>query len=153
MEPQFRFNADDRALRFPVLDDGSQLVSSARPVEPMSEDSVDAVRDYAAYGPPRSDWETKVLVHRPVADAEGWAETAVVSPRLDLGLYVKQRPEQLPFLWQWKQLGQGTYVTGLEPANCFGRGRADDRARGTLQFLEPGERRTYNVEIGIKGAH
>jgi hypothetical protein len=137
---------------FPMLDDGSQLVSSQRQVEPMTEDSADAVDDYASYGPPRGDWQAKVLVHRPRADVDGWAETALVNPRLGLGLYVKQRPEQLPFLWQWKQLGQGTYVTGIEPANCLGRGRADDRARGTLQFLEPGERRTYNIEIGVRHA-
>jgi hypothetical protein len=134
---------------FPILDDGSRLTSSARQIEPMTEDFADAVADYAVYGPPRVDWQTKVLVHRPQADANGWAETSVVNPRLGLGLYVKQRPDQLPFLWQWKQLTPGTYVTGVEPANCFGRGRADDRARGTLQFLEPGERRTYNLEIGV----
>ena len=69
--------------------------------------------------------------------------------RLQLGLYIKQRPDQLPFLWQWKQLTQGTYVAGLEPANCFGRGRADDRERGTLKFLEPGQKQTYNLEVGV----
>ena len=89
------------------------------------------------------------MVHRPVPDADGWASTALVNRRLGLGLYVKQRPEQLPFLWQWKNLSLGSYVTGIEPANCFGKGRADDRQRGTLQFLEPGERREYRVEIGV----
>ena len=75
--------------------------------------------------------------------------TALVNRRLGLGLYIKQRPDQLPWLWQWKQLGQGAYVAGVEPANCFGRGRADDRARGTLRFLEPGEKQAYNLEIGV----
>lgn len=134
---------------FPILADGSTLVSSPHAVEPINDGSADAVADYASYGPPRKDWQAKVLIHRPVAEDDGWARTAIVNPQLGLGLYVKQRPEQLPFLWQWKQLGQGEYVTGIEPANCFGRGRADDRARGTLQFLEPGERRTYSVEIGV----
>src|SRR5215216_2533299 len=52
---------------FPVLDDGSELSSSARQVEPMSEDSADALAEYAVHGPPRSDWQAKVFVHRPVA--------------------------------------------------------------------------------------
>jgi hypothetical protein len=52
-------------------------------------------------------------------------------------------------LWQWKQLGQGSYVAGVEPANCFGRGRADDRARGSLRFLKPGEQQAYSLEIGV----
>ena len=138
---------------FPLLDDGARLESSADHIEPMTDDFADAVNDFAIYGPPRADWQTKVLVHHPKADAQGWAETAIINQRVGLRLYIKQRPEQLPFLWQWKQLTPGTYVTGIEPANCFGRGRADDRERGTLQFLAPGERRTYNVEIGVREHH
>jgi hypothetical protein len=134
---------------FPILDAGSELISTSDGVEPMTDDFKDAVADYPAYGPPTPGWDARVLLHRPRPDGDGWAQTALVNRRLGLGLYVKQRPEQLPFLWQWKQLGQGTYVTGIEPANCMGRGRADDRAHGTLQFLEPGERRTYNLEIGV----
>jgi hypothetical protein len=89
------------------------------------------------------------LVHRVCAGPDGWASTALVNRRLGLGLSIKQRPDQLPWLWQWKQLGYGAYVAGVEPANCFGRGRADDRARGTLQFLEPGERRKHSLELGV----
>jgi len=33
--------------------------------------------------------------------------------------------------------GQGAYVLGLEPSNCGVEGRAKDRARGVLQFLDP----------------
>jgi Domain of unknown function (DUF4432) len=134
---------------FPVLDDGSELLTSARQVVPMTDDFAPALATYADYGPPRADWQTAVLVHRPQPDADGWATTALVNRRRRLGLYLKQRPEQLPWLWQWKQLTPGTYVAGLEPANCFGLGRADDRARGTLQFLEPGESRAYSLEIGV----
>ncbi len=43
----------------------------------------------------------------------------------------------------------GTYVTGLEPANCLVEGRDKDRARGILQFLEPGEQREYVLELGV----
>jgi len=43
----------------------------------------------------------------------------------------------------------GSYVAGVEPANCFGRGRAYDRQRGTLRFLEPGEQQAYALEIGV----
>jgi hypothetical protein len=134
---------------FPILDAGSQLVSSERTIQPMTEEFARAVDTYAEYGPPDASWQTVVLVHQPVADADGWANTALVNRRLGLGVYIKQRPDQLPWLWQWKQLARGTYVAGLEPANCFGRGRADDRARGTLQFLEPGQQQRYNLEIGV----
>lgn len=134
---------------FPLLDEHSTLVSSAREMEPITDDREAALANFERYGPPRAEWEPTVLVHQVRASADGWARTAFLNRRLGLGLYIKQRPRELPWLWQWKQLGPGAYVAGVEPANCFGRGRADDRQRGTLQFLEPGEQRTHALEIGV----
>jgi hypothetical protein len=134
---------------FPLLDEDSELISSAHELEPITDDREAALANYARYGPPRMDWQPTVLVHNVRASSDGWARTALVNKRLGLGLYIKQRPGELPFLWQWKQLGYGAYVAGVEPANCFGRGRADDRARGTLQFLEPGGQRRHALEIGV----
>lgn len=134
---------------FPVLDEGSELLSSAAEIQPLTEEFAPALATSPVYGPPIADAQAAVLIHRPLAAADGWAATALVNRRRALGLYVKQRPSQLPWLWQWKFPGQGTYVAGVEPANCFGLGRADDRARGTLQFLEPGAQQTYNLEIGV----
>jgi hypothetical protein len=136
-------------IGFPLLDDGTELRSSAQQMEPLTADRDAALADYAHYGPPHEHWEATVLVHSVRAGGDGWATTSVLNRRLDLGLYIKQRPEQLPFLWQWKQLGQGAYVGGVEPANCFGAGRADDRRRGTLQFLAPAEQRAFSLEVGV----
>jgi hypothetical protein len=47
----------------------------------------------------------------------------------------------------WKMNGAREYVVGLEPANCWVKGRAKERNRG-LQFLDPGEVRSYHLEIG-----
>jgi hypothetical protein len=44
---------------------------------------------------------------------------------------------------------EGEYVLGFEPANCLVEGRAKERERGTLQFLEPGETREFLVHIGV----
>ena len=136
-------------IGFPVLDEGSELIASSESMEPITPDREAALKDVAGYGPPRADFEATVVVHRLKANRDGWAETALVNRQLGLGVYVKQRPDQLPFLWQWKQLRPGSYVAGVEPANCFGKGRAEDRARGTLRFLEPGQGQDYRVEIGV----
>jgi hypothetical protein len=45
-------------------------------------------------------------------------------------------------------LGEGTYALGLEPGTNRDAGRADARERGELQWLEPGETRQYDLEIG-----
>lgn len=46
--------------------------------------------------------------------------------------------DSLPRLVQWKMAGAGAHVLGIEPANCHVEGRAEERRKGSLQFLEPG---------------
>ena len=44
---------------FPILDDGSELISTAHDLEPITEDRDAALQDHAHYGPPRADWQPK----------------------------------------------------------------------------------------------
>jgi hypothetical protein len=46
--------------------------------------------------------------------------------------------------------GAGVHVLGIEPANCLVEGRAVERERGTLVILEPGEQRTYELQLSIE---
>jgi hypothetical protein len=55
----------------------------------------------------------------------------------------------LPELIQWKQVGQGAYVLGLEPANCRPEGRSAARQRGKLVELAPGESVDYLLEFKV----
>ncbi|MEM3041213.1 MAG: DUF4432 family protein, partial [Nitrososphaerota archaeon] len=50
---------------------------------------------------------------------------------------------------QWKMLGEGTYVMGMEPANSLVMGRDKERAWGTLQYIGPQETKEFHIEIGI----
>lgn len=61
--------------------------------------------------------------------------------------------EQLPKLVQWKMPGAGVHVLGIEPANCYVEGRSAEREKGTLDTLQPGESRTYelSIEVSIDG--
>lgn len=58
--------------------------------------------------------------------------------------------DTLPRLVQWKMPGAGTYVLGLEPANCWVEGRKAERERGSLVILQPGEAVTYELELAIR---
>ena len=66
--------------------------------------------------------------------------------KLRIDFYSK---DQLKNLVQWKMLGQGAYVLGIEPANCHVEGRAAERARDTLEFLQPGEKRQFHLKMGV----
>jgi hypothetical protein len=63
-------------------------------------------------------------------------------------VYQVFRADQLPRHTVWRMLGEGTYAVGLEPSTNRDAGRFDARERGELLWLEPGEIRRYDLEIG-----
>jgi hypothetical protein len=65
------------------------------------------------------------------------------------GISLVYDPRTLPKFNQWKMTAANHFVLGLEPANCNTRGREHERKEGTLEFLEPGERKEFSVELRI----
>lgn len=80
----------------------------------------------------------------------GTACVVVDNPDADARLELRFDTATLPGLHQWKMLGEGHYVLGLEPTNVdWSRGRAAAEDEGILPFLEPGESVEYAVELAF----
>ena len=73
---------------------------------------------------------------------------SVVNRRLGLGVYQVFDINQLPHHTVWRMMGEGAYAMAMEPSTNRDAGRWDARERGELLFLEPGETRSYDLEIG-----
>jgi len=138
-------------LGFPLLDDGAEVLSPARTVRPRDAAAAPGVSAYMKVHGPVRGYAEQVFYHDIEPGTDGTAEVALVNRRLrgGLALSVRYDAKALPRLIQWKMLGEGTYVMGLEPANCLVEGRAAERARGTLQVLAPGETRRFWVELSV----
>ena len=137
-------------LGFPLLDEDATLVAPPHPVKPRDADAEPGIADWMHFQDPTPGYREQVFNHDLASDAGGWAAMKLVNPRLGIAVSVRHRKRTLPNLVQWKMMGQGAYVLGLEPSNCDTLGRANERARGTLQFIEPGERREFEVEILVE---
>jgi len=138
-------------LGFPLLDDGAEVLSPARRVRPRDAAAEPGVTEYMnVHGPVRGYLE-QVFYHEIEPGPDGTAEVALVNRRVRGGLAVSVRYDAraLPRFIQWKMLGEGTYVMGLEPANCLVEGRAAERARGTLQTLASGETQRFWIELSV----
>ena len=136
-------------LGFPVVSPDSKLWLETSESRPRDEQAAKGFDRHLYFDPPTPGYAEQVFFHRPVADREGFARVALVNPALNLGVYIRFRLAELPYLIEWKMMGQGNYVVGLEPANCTVLGRSHDRAAGVLRFLEPGERLSTALEIGV----
>ena len=73
----------------------------------------------------------------------------LVNDRLGLGLYWKFPIAEIPLVNQWQHFHRGAYVTGVEPGNVSMLGRAWNRREGYLSYIQPGETRTFHLEIGV----
>ena len=138
---------------FPLLAEGTELVAPSAQVRPRDEVAAPGLDRHNIYEAPVAGYEEQVFYHDMTAASDGYVTVALVNRGFDggrgLGVYLRYRQAELPRFTQWKMIGAGEYVTGLEPANCGVEGRDKDRAEGRLEFLEPGEQRSYHLEVGV----
>jgi hypothetical protein len=135
-------------IGFPAVEEGAELIGPTRSATPRDAEAEQGKDRYARLDAPIPGYKEKCYFHDMATSPDGFVKAAIANRALGHGAYVRYRKDQLPNFTQWKMMGQGNYVVGMEPANCLVMGRAGERARGTLQFLEPGERRDYELEIG-----
>jgi hypothetical protein len=107
--------------------------------------------EYAQFIAPQKDWVQQTFEHTMLADADSRVPVAIVNPRLGASgqaLYVIYDRAQLPRYIQWRMMGEGQYAVGIEPSTN-GFGRDEVRKAGELIVLQPGEKRIYDLEVGV----
>lgn len=139
---------------FPLLDEASELYVSQSSMRPRDEVAKKGLAAWNQGGQPAADFAEQVYIHEPVACRDGRAAAVLQNKKLrdgrGLALAIRFDPAQLPALFTWRMLGYGTYVMGIEPANCPTiEGRMKAAELGTLPFLEPGESRRYDLEFRV----
>jgi hypothetical protein len=81
------------------------------------------------------------------AEADGSVPVGIVNSD-GFGVYVIYNRKQMPQYLEWRMMGEGQYAVGIEPCtNTFGREIA--RRLGQLIVLRPGEKREYDLEVGV----
>ncbi len=139
-------------IGFPVLDENTELLVNSS-VTPRDEEAEKGKENYNRFETPKAGYKEKVYYHDIKTDRKGFCHAALVNPKFNndqgLGVLVSFRKKELHRFGQWKNMGAGEYVCGLEPSTCSVQGRAHDREDGILLFLKPGEERNYHVEITV----
>lgn len=137
---------------FPLLADGARLYISHSAIRPRDAAAAAGRDVWDQVTAPQPGFKEQVFIHTPVPLADGRAAALLHNPALcgGLALLIRFDPRQLPALIQWRMLDEGTYVMGIEPANCPTiEGRMAAEQCGTLPFLGPGESRQYDLEFHV----
>ncbi|CAN5560722.1 aldose 1-epimerase family protein [soil metagenome] len=132
-------------IGFPVVDEGSEILVPMTAVHPRGDYPAGTYRTVDA---PEAGHSEQAFEHDVIAESAGTVPVGVVNRQLGIGTFEIYRPDQLPFHFVWRMLGEGSYVIGIEPSTNRTSGRLDARERGELIILEPGESRSYDLELG-----
>lgn len=138
-------------MGYPLLQEDSELILPTKKVTPRTRHAADFADEYRKITPPADGYEEMCYYHDIDTDAEGFATVGMRNSRLGLGVKITFSKDVLPKFVQWKMLGKGEYVTGLEPCNATIDGRADARENGSLRFIVPGETVTVPMRIEVFG--
>jgi hypothetical protein len=136
---------------FPLLDAAARLALTAQKSFALDATSVAGFDQWHLASDPIAGFAEQNYLHTMTSSQDGLAAAVLVNRELlgGLGLYLRFDPRELPYLNQWKMLGESDYVLGIEPCNAPCANRAELRAQGLLPVLEPGQSRTIRVEIGV----
>ena len=138
-------------LGWPLVDEGATLEAPPHEVTPQNAHAAAGLADWPHISAPIPGFGEQVYYHAlPPEDAQGLASVRLVNPRLGLAFKVSYRTAELPYLIQWKMMGQGEYVVGLEPANCYPEGQDKIARRGLLRHLAPGETSEMLVKLSVE---
>jgi hypothetical protein len=137
-------------LGFPLLDEETRLHLETERTFARDAEAEAGLAEWSRFQPPTPGYREQVFLHTPVADSNGQVHVEVENPRLELCLRLSYDKTALPYLVQWKMMGEGLYVLGVEPVNCPAmQGRAGARQSGVLPVLEPGESRRYALKLEV----
>jgi hypothetical protein len=82
-------------------------------------------------------------------DESGRCTAGLLNTQINVALAIRFNKKELPWLTNWQHWGKGEYVTGLEPGTNPPIGQAKAREQHELIFLEPGETKSYTLEIEV----
>jgi hypothetical protein len=137
-------------LGFPLVSEYTRLQLQSEETVPRDATAKNGLADWDCFQAPTHGYQEQVFIHRPVAAENGLALVELYNPQIGYGVRWTYKTAELPYLMEWKMMGEGAYVVGIEPTNCNGLGgRVATREAGHLPNLLPGESRSYSLAVEV----
>jgi len=136
-------------MGYPLLCEDSKLIIPTRKIRPRTPHAADFADKYLEITSPADDYEEMCYYHDLISAPDGGVSAGIANPRLGIKMMIGFNKNELDHFVQWKMLGKGEYVTGLEPGNATLDSRPDAAANGSLKFIAPGETKTYTLSVKV----
>jgi hypothetical protein len=136
-------------LGYPLLYEFSELILDPVSTVPATPFAADGINEFRQFIKPQANCQEQVYYHSMKSDNKGMAQVSLHNRNLGMSLKIKFNADQLPYLTEWKMMGMGEYVLGLEPCNVPARNRVALREENILPYLKAGESVINNIEVEL----
>ena len=138
-------------IGYPMIDKDVVLKTRDHNVTPRDDEAEKAIESWNKCIAPNAEFAEQCYFHDIPVDDDDMARITVVNKNLGMELEIAYRKKELPFLTQWKMMGQGEYAMGLEPANCHPEGQVAEKEKfNSLRIIEPEESFETLVKIEVR---
>ena len=135
---------------FPLLSEDAELVIDPLETVPRDADAVQGIMEFRNFIKPQSAYTEQVFFHKMKGKQNGESTVMLRNKKVGTAVSINFNTKQLPYVTQWKMMGCGEYVLGVEPCNVPCKSRKTLREENALPMLQPGESTTNTLEVIIK---
>ena len=131
-------------MGYPLLSEDAKLNIPTNKVVARDAHAQTGIDNWNVIEKPQKDYQEMCFFH------EMNEETPTVSlynEKINKGVEITYNTKELPCFTQWKMMGQGEYVLGLEPGTCNPDGRIEILKKGTYDNLGAGQSKNYNLKF------
>ena len=135
---------------WPLVNENSFLTPADQKVTPQGEVAAAGMDSWNKMQPPTAGFAEQVFYHDIQPGADGMAAITLTNPDEKIRMTIACNKSELPFFAEWKQMGQGEYVLGLEPANCVPENQNTNRQKGILRTIAPGQTIHHKISVTLE---
>lgn len=136
-------------IGYPMLDESAEILIPAKTVAGREPYSQFDIANRLHVPSPIHKYREMCYFYKLKHDPQNCSCVAVYNHNRGLGICIEFDTSVLDHFTQWKMVGEGEYVIGLEPGNATPLGVEKEKALGHLKYLEAGETRTYEFTISV----
>ncbi|MBE6789547.1 MAG: DUF4432 family protein [Ruminococcaceae bacterium] len=135
-------------MGYPLLNENSEVVIPHTSIKGRDEHAAEHIDTALKMEKPQANYQERCY-YFDIPEKDGLANAGIYNKDIERGVVVSFDKSTLPFFTEWKMMGKGDYVLGLEPGNCTPDGRDVMRKNGTLQFIRPDKSITTKVSFSF----
>lgn len=132
---------------YPMLEEGMKMYLESEKVEPRTEEAAKYLDTWNQIEKPSYPYPERCYFHTMKKGEDGNTGYAIFNEKRNIGVRVSYLADDFPFFCEWKMLGEGEYVLGLEPMNAFLDGPKLNQEGCAAPILKPQESKVYKVKI------